>query len=62
LRLVITYEQGTLRTFIDGLIDQSLEIDGISLTDIAAGGFRGVADELRVYKRALTQDEIERLP
>lgn len=60
-RLVITYEQGTLRTYINGLIDQSVEIDGLSLTDIAAGGIRGAADELRIYNRALTQDEIQSL-
>ena len=58
-RLVITYEQNTLRTYIDGLIDQSVEIGDLLLTNILAGGVSGVMEEVRIYNRALTQDEIE---
>ncbi len=58
-RLVITFEQNTLRTYIDGLMDQSVEIGDLLLSDILAGGVSGLMEEVRIYNRALTQDEIE---
>lgn len=58
-RLIITYEQGLLRTYIDGLIDQSIVMSGLSLSDITVGGVKGVADDLRIYDRVLSQDEIK---
>lgn len=59
--LVITYEKGVLRTYINGLLDQSVEVTGLSLSDITIGGFDGVINTIRVYKRALSQGEIKAL-
>jgi hypothetical protein len=59
LRLAISYENGWLRTYIDGLIDQSVKADGLSLSDVTLGGFEGTVDGLRIYSRALSQDEIK---
>lgn len=58
-QLVITYDQQVLRTYINGLIDQSVAMDRLSLSDIALGGFAGSVDDLNIYDRALSQDEIK---
>ena len=60
-QLVISYEKGLLKTYINGLIDQHQEIKGLSLSKIILGGFQGKIHEMRVYGRALSQDEIKSL-
>ena len=60
-QLVITYENGRLRTYIDGLIDQSVEVAGLQLSDVLVGGFNGVLDNIKIYNRALSQDEVKAL-
>ena len=60
-QLVITYENGRLRTYINGLIDQSLEVGGLQLSDVFVGGFNGVLDSIKIFNRALSQDEIKAL-
>ena len=61
-QLVITYDQQILRTYINGLIDQSVAMDRLSLSDIVLGGFAGSVDDLRIYDRALSQDEVKAIP
>src|SRR5699024_862558 len=58
-QLAITYEKGALKTYINGLIDQHIEIKGLSLSEITFGGYQGTMDNIQVYKRALSQDEIK---
>lgn len=60
-QLVITYEKGLLKTYINGLIDQHIEITGLSLSEIILGGYQGTINNMQVYKRALSQDEIKTL-
>lgn len=58
-QLAITYEKGMLKTYINGLIDQHIEIKGLSLSEITFGGYQGTMYDIQVYKRALSQDEIK---
>jgi len=59
--LAISYEKGILRTYINGLQDQSVEVRGLSLSEVNLTGFNSLAKDLKVYNRALTQDEIKRI-
>ena len=59
--LTITYENGILRTYINGMIDQSVEIDGLTYGDVFLGGFDGWIEDCLIYTRALHQEEIEQL-
>jgi hypothetical protein len=82
-QLAITYEKGVMKTYINGLIDQYTEVEGLSLSEIILGRFKGTIslnecranlfalpsaeivennstiNNLRVYNRALSQDEIK---
>lgn len=58
LKLALRYENGILQTYIDGVIDQSVEVKNLSLSDITVGGFNGILHEISVYNRALSQEEI----
>jgi len=51
-----------VRTYINGLIDQSVAMDRLSLSAIAVGGFTGSVDDISIYDRALSQDEIKAIP
>ncbi len=59
--LAITYENNILRTYVDGLIDQYIEIKSLKIEEVAKGGFNGDVSNFKVYSRALTQDEIKTL-
>lgn len=56
--LAISYENGVLTTYINGLIDQQIEIAGLTLADITLGGFTGYVNDIYIYNRKLNQDEI----
>ncbi|WP_340112442.1 BNR-4 repeat-containing protein [Maribellus mangrovi] len=57
--MAMSYENGVLKTYINGLLDQYIEVGDLTLSDITIGGFKGAAEELRVYSRVLSQDEIK---
>ena len=59
--LAITYENGRLLTYINGLIDQSIEVGGLDLSNVVVGGFTGVLHNMKIYNRALAQDEVKGL-
>lgn len=61
LHLVITYNNKVLRTYINGLLDQSIEMDRLRTKNISVGGFQGEIDHLKIYKRALSQAEVKAL-
>ncbi len=61
-KLVISYDNGRLRSYIDGLLDQSLPINDLLLDELYVGYPASVIEKLSVYDRKLTQDEIELLP
>lgn len=58
---VLTYEKGELRTYVNGLVDQYIEVDPLSLKDLTLGGFDGYLNDVLIYDRVLSQDEIKAL-
>jgi hypothetical protein len=60
-QLAITYEEGALKTYIDGLVDQYITVRGLSLSEVIATNFKGTLQHLRIYDRVLLQDEIKAL-
>lgn len=61
VHLAITYANGTLRTYINGLIDQSIDLPQLLLKDVEIGGFKGEVTNAAVYNRALSQVEVKQL-
>jgi len=59
--LTLTYENGLLKTFRNGLIDQVIEVPTLSLGDVRIGGFTGWVEDCRIYNRALAQGEVKKL-
>ena len=59
--LTLTYENGTLKIFRNGLIDQVIDVANLTLSDITLGGFLGWVEDCKVYSRALTQGEVKKL-
>lgn len=59
--LTLTYENGVLKIFRNGLIDQVIESVGLYLEDFKLGGFNGWIEDCNVYNRALTQGEVKKL-
>ena len=59
MHLVFTYDQGILRTYINGMLDQSVFINDLQLSDISTRGFNGMIKDLFVYNRCLSQVEIK---
>ena len=57
--LGISYDGCLLRTFINGLLDQSVPMEGLSLSEVIVGGFNGTIEKLQIYHRTLSQDEIK---
>ncbi len=56
-QLAVTYEKGVLKTYIDGLVDQFVEVEGLSLSRVMPPGFKGTVRDIRIYNRALSQNE-----
>ncbi len=59
MHLVFTYDQGILRTYINGTLDQSVFINDLQLSDLTTRGLNGVINKLLVYNRCLSQMEIK---
>ena len=57
--LVLTYQNGRLVTYLNGLIDQVVDMKECPLGTIKIGGFEGSVSDCRLYHRALNQEEIE---
>lgn len=59
--LVLTYQNGKLTTYLNGLIDQVIKVEECPLKTIEIGGFDGYVSDYRLYHRVLNQEEIESL-
>ncbi|HEY6914175.1 MAG TPA: BNR repeat-containing protein, partial [Paludibacter sp.] len=59
--LTLTYENGVLKIFRNGLIDQVIDVPNLSLGDVTVGGFNGWVEDCRIYNRALAQGEVKKL-
>lgn len=60
-QLAIIYDKGEIRTYINGLVDQYIELKGLCFSDITLGGFQGEVADFRVYNRPLAGVELEEL-
>lgn len=61
VRLAVRYEDGILRTYVNGLADQRVETGKIKLSKIEFGDFKGAVYHIKVYDRSLSPDEIKAL-
>jgi hypothetical protein len=59
--LTITYNDTVLKIFRNGLIDQVIEVEDLTLDSVMPGGFNGWIEDCRIYNRALTQGEVKKL-
>ena len=60
--LTLTYADGILTTYVNGLLDQQVEATGADLSGtMLIGGFKGWVEDYRTYSRVLNQGEIVRL-
>jgi hypothetical protein len=59
--LTLTYANGVLRVYRNGLIDQVIEVPNLSLSDVKIGGFTGWVEDCKIYNRALNQGEVKKL-
>ena len=59
--LTLTYENGHLITYVNGLIDQYIALSGetLHLADVIPGGFKGEVAAVYIYGRALNQAEVK---
>ncbi len=58
-QLTISYDGYLLRTFINGFLDQSAPMEGLTLSEVIVGGFNGTIEKFQIYNRTLSQDEIK---
>jgi hypothetical protein len=59
--LTLTYANGVLRVYRNGLIDQVVEAPNRTLSDVKIGGFTGWVEDCKIYNRALNQGEVKKL-
>jgi len=59
--LTLTYADGILRLYRNGLIDQVIEAKDLVLSDVKIGGFTGWVEDCKIYNRALNQAEVKKL-
>lgn len=59
--LCITYSDGVLRTYINGLLDQSVPVGNVTVNKLKSNCAKGVSARFRLYDRLLSQDEIKRI-
>lgn len=50
-QLAVTYENGVLRTYMDGLVDLYAEVKGLSLSKLVSGTSKGTIRSIRIYDR-----------
>lgn len=57
--LTLTYEDGVLRVYRNGLIDQTVEVNLSVANELKIGGFSGWVEDCAIYDRALNQAEVK---
>ena len=61
IRLCITYGNGVLRTYIDGLLDQSVPVGRLTFKGLTSHYPDGISTRYQIYERSLSQEEIKQL-
>ena len=59
--LCITYTNKKLLTYINGLLDQSIDIDNLQVNEPKYNLSKDISTQYKLYNRALGQDEIKQL-
>lgn len=59
--ITLTYDGNLLTIYRNGLIDQSIEVTGLTANNINIGGYDGKLHHATVCNRSLTQDEVKML-
>lgn len=59
--ITLTYENGKLIIYRNGLIDQIIDGQNLDLSNLKIGGFTGWIEDCNVYNRALNQYEVKKL-
>jgi len=59
--LTLTYDNGRLKIYRNGLIDQVIDVQNLVLSDVNLGGFTGWIEDCRLYNRSLSQGEVKKL-
>ncbi|MGQ1947854.1 BNR-4 repeat-containing protein [Geofilum sp. OHC36d9] len=59
--LTLSYDGTLLTVYRNGLIDQVIEAEGLSLDDVTLGGFNGWIEDCKVFNRPLSQEEVKKL-
>jgi hypothetical protein len=59
--LCMTYTCNTLRIYINGLLDQSIDIDNLQVNEPKYNLSKDISTQYKLYNRALGQDEIKQL-
>jgi hypothetical protein len=59
--LTLSYADGWLTVYRNGLVDQRLQMNALELSELKLGGFTGWVEDLRIYNRAISQDEVKQL-
>lgn len=61
VEICLTYQDGVLRTYIDGLLDQNIKVQGLETNGIESVSNPGLMTEYGIYPAALNQDQIKAL-
>lgn len=61
VEICLTYQDGVLRTYIDGLLDQNIKVQGLETNGIESVSNPGLMTEYGIYPTALNQDQIKAL-
>ncbi|GGF82974.1 BNR repeat-containing family member [Wenyingzhuangia marina] len=59
VQITITYNKGRLITYINGLIDQVITVNSLTLKDLVFQNFKGKVVGCKVYKKAWSQQMIK---
>ena len=54
LNLSFIYENGRLKTYVNGLLDQHIEIPNLSFKEIETGNFKGLIESRTIYDKAIS--------
>jgi hypothetical protein len=55
--LILTYSNNVLKTYIDGELDQHIEMKGLVLERMKIRKFEGWVDDAKSYGRSITENE-----
>ena len=61
LNVALVYENGGLKTYLNGLLDQHIDIPNLKFQEMITSDFKGAVENSAVYDKALSQYAINRV-